>query len=435
MQQNLQHLYIMRVIFKPYVHLHRQRKDKTYCVYIRISYKSKYAYLETEYSASKSDIKGDTIKSGMLNDKCNAIIAEYREITDKLSESDYSDVTQIVEYIKHKQEHKNGIDYLRYLKDYVTKLNNEDSPSKQIFNATYNHFVDYVKKDTLPIKEVTPKFLTDFEKHLVEAKVGTHGIFSYLSKIRAVYNKCMDDYEDLGYTFNYPFRKYKLPQVKLEPTVALAKEQLLAIINIELTKGSRAEFIRNVFIVSLFTLGTNATDLYDLKHTKKDRLEYCRNKTKNKRADNAFISIKIEPELKPYIKLLEGTDGYVFNFRNKHIHSKAFNSAIRHGVREITEAINSKQKEELKTKLEGEGKTEKEIKKAIEKDFIHDFDFYDARRTVASIMRNKIGISKDDVASCLNHVDMSHKTTDFYIEVDFSILDRCNRQFLDYLFS
>ena len=35
---------------------------------------------------------------------------------------------------------------------------------------------------------------------------------------------------------------------------------------------------------------------------------------------------------------------------------------------------------------------------------------------------------------CLNHVDMAHKTTDFYIETDFSILDECNRKFLDYLF-
>lgn len=62
------------------------------------------------------------------------------------------------------------------------------------------------------------------------------------------------------------------------------------------------------------------------------------------------------------------------------------------------------------------------------------FDFYDARRTVASIMRNKLNISKDDIALCLNHVIVAHKVTDYYIETDFSILDRCNRKFLDYLF-
>lgn len=101
----------MRVTFKPCVRLHRQRKDKTFCVFIRIGYKSKYNYIETEYSASKIDIKGSAIKSGMLNDQCNAIIAEYRKITDELSEIDYDDVSQVIDFIKHKQEHKNGVDY------------------------------------------------------------------------------------------------------------------------------------------------------------------------------------------------------------------------------------------------------------------------------------------------------------------------------------
>lgn len=34
-----------------------------------------------------------------------------------------------------------------------------------------------------------------------------------------------------------------------------------------------------------------------------------------------------------------------------------------------------------------------------------------------------------------NHTDMAHKTTDDYIEIDFSILDRCNRKFLDWLYA
>ena len=39
----------MQVSFKPTVHLHRQRKDKKYSVIIRIGFKSKYVFLETEY--------------------------------------------------------------------------------------------------------------------------------------------------------------------------------------------------------------------------------------------------------------------------------------------------------------------------------------------------------------------------------------------------
>lgn len=412
----------MRVILKPYVHLHRQRKDKTFRVYIRISYKSKYSYIETEYTASKNDLKGDTIKTGMLNDKCNAIIAGYRLITDELSEAYYDDVSQIVEIIKHKQEHKNGIDFMIYLKKHVDKLNTENAPSRQIYSATYNHFNKFVGRDNLSTNGLTSKLLKEFEEYLIKLEVGSHGIHSYMSKIRAVYNLCIDDFEELGYTFSYPFRKYKLPKVIDQPTIALTKEQLIAIRDIELSEGSRASYVRNAFMVSLLTLGTNATDLYDLNTIRNNRIEYCRNKTKGRRSDRAFISIKVEPELLPYLKSMKGKDGYIFSFRYTHINKPAMNKSIGDGVKEIADAINTYYRE-------------KDKKKYSKTDFIQSFDFYDARRTLASVMRNTLGISKDDVGLCLNHEDKEHRTTDYYIEKDFSILDKCNRKFLDWLFT
>lgn len=413
----------MRVTYKPFVSLRRQRKDKTFGVSIRIGYKSKYAYVETEYSASKNDIKGSTIKSGMLNDKCNAIIAKYRAITDELSETDFDDVSQVVEHIKHKEEHKNGIDYMVYLKNHIEKLEENKSPSIQIYNATYNHFRTFVGRDTLSTNGLTSKLLKEFEEYLVKEGVGSHGIHSYLSKIRAVYNLIIDDYEELGYTFKYPFRKYKLPEVINKPTIALTKEQLIEIRDIELKEDSRANYIRNTFMISLLSLGTNATDLYDLEIAKNRRLEYCRNKTKERRKsfDNAFISIKIEPELKHYIDLMEGQDKYMFNFREQFSTKVNFNDSIRKGVREIADAINEKY-------------IAIDKKKYSKNKFIQYFDYYDARRTLASVMRNTLGISKDDVAACLNHKDTEHKTTDYYIEKDFSILDKCNRQFIDWLY-
>ncbi|MFT3994415.1 MAG: phage integrase SAM-like domain-containing protein [Dysgonomonas sp.] len=412
----------MRVTYKPFIRLQRQRKDKTFCVFIRVGYQSKYSYIETEYSASKNDIKGSGIKSGMLNDKCNTIIAEYRAITDDLSESDYDDVNQVVEFIKHKQEHRNGVDYMVYLKNHIDKLEKNNSSSIQIYNATYNHFNTFVGRNTLSTNGLTSKLLKEFEEYLVKKEVGSHGIHSYLSKIRAVYNLMIDDYEELGYTFKYPFRKYKIPEPINKPTIALTKEQLIEIRDIELEEGSRASYIRNTFMISLLSLGTNATDLYDLDTIKKGRLEYCRNKTKNKRiSDRAFISIKIEPELQHYIDLMKGKNEYVFNFRERFTTKVNLNDSIRKGVKEIADAINTKYITINKTKY-------------TQNKFIQYFDYYDARRTLASVMRNTLDISKDNVAACLNHKDREHKTTDYYIEKDFSILDKCNRQFLDWLY-
>lgn len=413
----------MRVTYKPFVSLRRQRKDKTFGVSIRIGYKSKYAFVETEYSASKTDLKGSTLKEGKLNDKCNAIISEYRIITDALSESDFYDVSQVLEYIKHKQGNDEGVDFMLYLKNYVTKLEDSKSPSREIYSATYNHFRTFLKKDILLSTHFTSRLLQSFEDYLIEKGVGSHGLQSYMSKLRAVFNRMDSDFEEIGYVFRNPFKKYKVPTAVNKPTIALTREQLVEIRDIELEEGSQAEYIRSAFMISLLTLGTNATDLYDMEHPRKGRIEYCRNKTKNKRiSDQAFISIKIEPELIPFILKVENKGDLLFSFTETYSTRKNFNTCISRGVKEIADTINAKYLEIDKEKYSKEK-------------FIQYFDFYDARRTVASVMRNALGISKDDVALCLNHKDKDHVATDYYIEKDFSILDRCNRKFIDWLYN
>ena len=54
---------------------------------------------------------------------------------------------------------------------------------------------------------------------------------------------------------------------------------------------------------------------------------------------------------------------------------------------------------------------------------IPDLTFYWSRHTFATLARNKCGIPKDEVAMALNHVDTVHRTTDIYIENDWTIMD------------
>ncbi|WP_306540587.1 site-specific integrase [Dysgonomonas sp.] len=345
------------------------------------------------------------IKSSDIIDECNILIKSYREITDKIENIDSLNIHDIIEIIKAKTEIGNSVDFIIFFQKFIRKLELEKSPSIQIYKATYNHLIKFNKSDILDVNKVTPKYLTEFEQYLSKENIGSRGQNLYLSRIRSVFNIIIDEYEHLGYTFSYPFRKYKLPKVKTPQTIALTKEQLNSIISVDLKGKVRAERSRDIFLISLFSLGTNATDLYDLEASNKGRLEYNRNKTKSKRYDNAFISINIEPELKPLLEKYKGIDPFLFSFRDMFANKPRFNRAIREGLRQVAEIIGMPY-----------------------------FDFYDARRTMASIMRNKLRISKDDVSMCLNHVDMAHKTTDFYIETDFSILDECNRKFLDYLF-
>lgn len=234
----------MRVSFKIIARLQKQHKDKTIPVNIRIGWQSKYSFLTTKYLVTKSDLnKKGEIKPSIITDSCNEIIRTYREITENITNIDNLDIQDIVEIIKLKTDGGDNIDFIKFFQNQLAILKEKKSPSIQIYQATYNHLISFHKSGSLYINNITPKLLSEFEQHLNDNKVGSRGQNLYLGKIRAIYNRIMDEYEHLGYSFSYPFRKYKLPKVKTPQTVALTKDQLLEIINVNLSGKIRAECI------------------------------------------------------------------------------------------------------------------------------------------------------------------------------------------------
>ncbi len=396
----------MNPTFKTTIIKNRVRKDGTCAVFIRIGFKSKYTYVATPYSVGKTELnKKGEIKNGFIVDKCNELIAEYRHLIEFAGDLSHFDVQMVREFIQERKVHQNGLNYSALFRDYMEQ--NKNSPSKSIHRAAYNHLVKYAG-DKILVNDITPNWLLLFEKYLSD-KMGSPGVAMYLSQVRTVYNWIIDEYEYKGYKFIYPFRKYKIPAPTYKPNKALSKEQLRAILFTKL-KTKEANRMRDAFAISLMTLGTNAKDLYLIEKIG-ERMEYDRSKTKDRRTDNAFISVKIEPEVRPFIKRNKGVKR-AFSFSDVHVSPRRFALSSKRGLDNAREQIN---------KLYGE-------------DFLPEFTFYDARRTMASVMSNKLKISNDDIAKCLNHVDDKNTTTRPYIERDFSVLDRCNRMFIDWLY-
>ena len=134
----------------------------------------------------------------------------------------------------------------------------------------------------------------------------------------------------------------------------------------------------------------NAIDFYHL--TRKDirngRNDYNRAKTQGRRKDNAFISIKIIEEAGPLL------EKYIEKLSVRYSTYGVLDTALSQGMKQLR-------------KLTG----------------ITGATIYWARHTFATVARNACRISKDDVALALNHVDDEHRTTDIYIEKDWSIVD------------
>jgi integrase len=59
--------------------------------------------------------------------------------------------------------------------------------------------------------------------------------------------------------------------------------------------------------------------------------------------------------------------------------------------------------------------------------------YYSARHTFGNLARNKCRLPKDDVAQALNHVDHGRKTTDIYLEKDWTIVDEVQNAVLNLL--
>lgn len=395
----------MKVSFKPTFHRHRKRSNNTYSVVIKVGIKSRYAFIDTDLSISDKDInKKGEIKNTFILGKCYDYIEGYK--SSLLNAGDLSDynVQMVKEYLLEYKDVEKGLDYVELFNEYLNI--NKNSPSYDIYKATFNHLNRFCKNGIM-VDDITPRFLTEFENYL-KSRMGSRGVELYLGRIRAVYNWIVDEWSYKGFVFNTPFRKFKIKKSTPPKTTALTKEQLRAIIEIE-PVGLRANRARDLFVISLLACGTNAIDIYKLESIGV-RLEYNRSKTRDRRDDEAFISIKIEPELKVYLeKYSDGVGGLLFS--QWYANPPKLNEAIWKGLKSLREQINKKHGVNFIVKLE----------------------YYDARRSLASIMRNKLGISTEDVRNVLNH-ESKFKTTDIYIEVDFTRNDECNKMFIDWLY-
>jgi len=144
----------------------------------------------------------------------------------------------------------------------------------------------------------------------------------------------------------------------------------------------------------------NAVDLYQLSllDIRNGRVDYNRSKTKGKRQDRAFISIKIGEEAKPLL------EKYIGELQKRYSNLNCFNKALSRGMEQICR----------KTGLSG-------------------VTFYWARHTFATVARNDCRVSKDDVALALNHVDEGNRVTDIYIAKDWRIVDEVQDKVLEKL--
>lgn len=426
--------------FKICVFEHQKRIDGKYPVSIRIYFKGQSAYLKTNLYVTDQQInkKTFTLKDPFVIKECNARIAKYESL--KVNKLGYNielyTAKELAEYFKKEGAPgtDSSIDFIEFARLYKNRLINKGKKSTaDTLRCTINAMVDFCGgREKISITEINVKFLNQFEDYLRGARtlkrvnqfgrivttkrkgVSDITIMDYMTNVRTIFNAAIDEFndEDRGDVKikHYPFRKYKLRKGPEPNKRVLSIEQIRSIRDVSdtLLIEKRSILSRDVFMLSFLLAGCNTADLFDVKKSayKSGRLSYYRQKTRDRRQDRAYISLRVYPEALPFFEKYKDPKGErVFRFYKMYSNSQAFNANLNKGLKHVAKVCNIE--ERLST--------------------------YFARFSFASIARNECGISKDDINMSLDHVDASLKMADVYIKKDWSIIDRVVRAVLDLL--
>lgn len=287
------------------------------------------------------------------------------------------------------------LDFFKFADDWV-----EHSTLKGVRNykTFLNSLENYVGQRVLPFRDITFSFLTGYERSLRNKE---RSVSLYLGAFRHLFREAMRTHndDDCKRIKNNPFERYNVPrQVYKKGVRALTLEQLKRIWEYHST--GRANLARDCFIMSFCLMGMNSADMYTCKEYKDGRLKYFREKTKDRRSDNAYIEVDVHQLVAPLMKKYKGVSR-VFWFYKHYATAANLNIAINVGLKKVGEEIG-----------------------------IPNLQFYQARHTFATLSRNLMGFSKSDVDEALNHVgDLS--IADIYIKKDFSVINKNNFALLD----
>ena len=416
---------------------HQQRGDNSYPVSISVSHLGKTAYISTDKRAESGQVVIKRGKKSVLEIRDRHLLREVLEIV-SFYEKELSRISvvghtaqSLSRYLESRREldKKDGvlIDFVAFCREYVVSIKGSQPGQASNFGTVVNSLVDFVGRPTLYTKEITVRFLEDFEKFLrserIISRIDQFGKYrerkvSGLNDV-SLYGR-MKDFRTLFYlarkAYNNedegiitipqnPFKKHLISQPLSKPR-AKEVQDLILLSCAEYAVGTREELGRDMFFLSFFLMGTNAVDLYRLKKTdyKSGRIEYERKKTREKRKDKAFISIKVEDIAVPLIRKYLSRDNKsnnLFYFKEHYSSHKTFTRAINEGLLSLCSRTN-----------------------------LGCYTMYVARHSFASYARNECDIAKDIVSQMLNHatVDKTERTTDIYLKKDLSKIDRANKK-------
>lgn len=410
------------VTFKPVVFAHHRRKDGTYPVSIRVTFRRGRKYIKTTITVTAADMtRGMKLKNADVIARCNELCDRLRSEAARISPFDLEgrDVAWVVARLTDAMKAQDfRLDFFEWADGYILSKSEGNRPK---YETALRAFERFLGQRSIDINDIThalllsfaeacdagPKLAYSYKRGIVETGKPRNGPISpqYLSRLSMIYNAAKDKYndEDGGAVVipRSPFRKLNMtPPKPTKGQKPVSVELLQQMIDAECSAAQRRAL--DVFIVGFALMGANIADLWEARPPKGRWWAYNRRKTRDRRADGAFIRCEVSREIGPFLARLGAvakSEWWLPVLHGAGKNASVSGQTVNRGLRSWCEKVG-----------------------------IEPFTFYACRHTWATLAR-RIGVEKATVDEALGHVG-DFRVADIYAERDWERIAEANRKVL-----
>lgn len=402
--------------FKAVIKPKERKQDGTWNVKIRVTHNRVTRYIATPFWVTQEQVtRSFKIKDSAILDKVELEIKRYRDAI--INIGFIADGLSTDHLIRLVNNDSDKIDFIKFMEDYVEDLYKKGrTGTAKVYARSCLSLKKYNKNKPLYFSNITSYFMLDYYNS-ISKRLKDNSIRSYIISIKTMYRLAEKHYndEEMGITIvkRDVFRLIELPPLEDSDRTSLTVEQMQSVIDVPYTGAWYHDFIKDMFILSFVCLGVNPKDIFFMKKENLigDILTYRRSKISNRLGKESEMQIKLSDVAKIIIAKYSKDKKYLIDFRGRtrdisqcnYIH-EVFKNAGLEDFRSLKESNSDKYK----------------------------YCFYTARHTMATLSRNECGADFMMVHQMLNHATpQSLRTTDVYIQKDFSPLWEVNEKLLN----
>lgn len=327
--------------------------NEEFPIYIQIYFKAKRSYINSGYSIpseawnedeaklwesipsltlklkeslSKDEIKAFKAKQKeiillpnafKINSEIRGIIAEIERIETKLKANEEFISAEVIKKIyegKDKTENARK-DFLQYIQEIADRaFQKRQIRTSEKYNVMLRKLKSFRKDKPIPLEDLNPSFLNDFQLYLQKEGLHINYIHVNLKALKTIIGKEAIKTDRIISPEKNPFLFFDMPKVLPTKKDRLSIDEIEALEALEIPKESINYHVKNIFLFSFYNAGIRIGDLLQLKwvNINEGRLTYSMGKTARER------SLKLSPDSLKILKIYEAKrvkdSDYIFPF-------------------------------------------------------------------------------------------------------------------------